>query len=148
MKRFIDVHTGEIMAGQGEVVLKSDAGNACLVIAAYDRIKKVGALAHALFLNGAAEHHHSPVIRDANAAIEEMINDMQMLGSEPQNIEVSVVAGENVHHPDHDPNYHKTIEHTLDILRNRHLRCLQNLKEDIGASHVELDVSSGEVNCK
>lgn len=146
MKRFIDVHTGEIVAGQGEVVLKSDAESACLIIAAYDPTKKIGALAHAMFdANG--HKHHSPVLRDPAHAVDEMIDDMKMLGSLPENIEVSVVAGENVPHHE-NPAYHKNIEAVLSVLKDRHIRFRTDLKEDIGAAHIILDVESGQVSCK
>ena len=48
MKRFVGVHTGEIMSGKGETVLTSDSNNACLVIVAYDAAKKMSEVVHNL----------------------------------------------------------------------------------------------------
>lgn len=147
MKRFIDVHNGEIMAGQGEVILKSDAESACLIIAAYDPTKKIGALAHAMFENG-HPHHASPILRNASQAIDEMIKDMSLLGSKTENIEVSVVAGENVRHQTDDPVYHQSIHEVVDVLKKRSLRFSQKLTEEIGSAHLALDVESGKISCK
>ncbi len=143
MKRFIDVHTGEVMAGQGEVVLKSDADSACLIIAAYDATKKIGALAHAT-LDANGHKHHSPVWPDASHAVEEMINDMQMLGSQADDIEVSIVTGENVRHPE-NPGYRKNIDEILEILRQHHIRFREGASENIGNAHIVLDVESGQI---
>ena len=147
MKRFIDVHSGEIMAGQGDVILKSDAESACLIIAAYDPTKKIGALAHAMF-EGGHPHHSSPVLRNATQAIDEMIKDMALLGSQAENIEVSVVAGENVRHNADDPVYHQSINEVVAALKKRSVHFSQNLKEEIGSAHLALDVESGEISCK
>ena len=81
MKRLVDVHTGEIMAGSNETVLHSDSHNRCMVICAYDSTKKIGGLAHAMFLsagrlNKKISRH---TLKDAGGAIDEMIDDMLLL---------------------------------------------------------------------
>lgn len=146
MKRFIDVHTGEITAGQGEVILASDTNNACLVIAAYDANKKVGALAHAIYANG--QHNHtSPVLRDVNHAVDELIRDMVMLGSQIEDIEISLVAGENVPHHE-NPSYHRSIEEAIRAIKDHHLRIKNDVCEEVGAAHISLDIETGKVICK
>jgi len=147
MKKRIDVHSGEIVAGQGAVVLKSDAPNACLIIAAHDPTQKVGALAHAMFASGHPAHP-SPVLRDARNAIDEMVKDMALLGSHPENIEVTVVAGENVRHFPEDQTYHRSISEVLEALKERRLRLRNDLTEEIGAAHLALDVESGQIVCE
>ncbi len=77
MKRLVDVHTGEVMAGSEETILHSDSHNRCMVICAYDNTKKVGGLAHAMFLSGKLNKKCSnSILRDAGGAIDEMIADM------------------------------------------------------------------------
>ena len=87
MKRFIDVHTGEVMAGCGEVVLKSDAQSACLVFAAYDSVRKIGALAHTMFFSNHSDRKSDFVnVQDASRAIDEMIEDMALLGANKDDV--------------------------------------------------------------
>jgi len=147
MKRFIDVHTGEIMAGQGEVILKSDTGSACLIIAAYDPAHKIGALAHAMFANSPVRHE-SPVLRDAAHAIDEMVADMELLGSRPDTIEISLVAGENVRADHSNSAYRTNIDEVLGALKARRIRFRSDLLEDVGNAHVTLDVESGKISCE
>ena len=149
MKRFVDVHRGEIMAGKGEVVLRSDAQAPCLVIVARDGTKKVGGLAHAMFRTGGLDKEvHSAVLKDTEHAIEEMIDDMTMIGANRDDIEVSLITGENVQHDKGDPNYVETLHAALDILREKHIKMKDNVEEDAGDLHVILDVYTGEVSFK
>lgn len=149
MKRFIDVHRGEIMAGKGEVVLKSDAEAACLVIVAHDSVKKVGGLAHAMFRNRSLnKEFHSAVLRDASAAIDEMIEDMTMIGAGKDDIEVSLITGENVHHEKNDSNYERNIDSAINILRDKHIKMKGQVGADAGDLHVALDVETGRVTFK
>lgn len=146
MKRLIEVPWGEVMAGKGEVILNSTTDNECLVIAAYDAAKKIGCLAHAVFTDPAKLHRSCvSVMRNLTDAIDEMIKDMIMLGSDQNNIEVALVAGENVPHKKDDPKYNGRIDHVMEILAKRHIKCRQDRICDIGTSHVGLDVSSGEI---
>ena len=145
MKRFIDVHDGEIVAGQGDVVLKSDSDHACLVITAYDPSNKIGALAHAIFLSELAERKHDPsIMQDVSHAIDEMITDMTLLGSHRNDIEVRLVTGENVLHTQDDPAYNQNIATAIKILKEKRVKFREDTATEVGKSHVGLDVGSGE----
>ena len=148
MKRFVDVHMGEVMAGKAEAVLHSDANNACLVIAAYDSVHKVGGLAHAKFVSEeeARKKLNHSYSREANNAIDEMIKDMKFLGSKIDNIEVCLVSGENVLHEKGDPDYKSRIESTIEILKKKHIKVKQITETDIGDKHVSLDVETGKLS--
>ena len=144
MKRFVDVHTGEVMAGQGEVVLKSDTNGGCLVIVAYDKLHKIGALAHAMFLSE-QQRKNCRKMRDAAAAINEMLEDMSLLGATANDIEVSLVAGENIPHEKDDPEYNHNIESTFNLLQQRHIKIREMASADPGTAHIALDVESGDI---
>ncbi|MFH1359570.1 MAG: hypothetical protein ABIJ41_00845 [Candidatus Omnitrophota bacterium] len=146
MKRYIDVHTGEIMAGRGEVILKSDCRSACLVIAAYDAENKIGGLAHAFFSKGkyAGKQSYTRIL-DTSGAIEKMIEDMSFLGAHKECIEICLVSAENVPHEPHDLEYDHNIAKVIDLLRQKHIRFRDDSSTDIGNHHVALDVGSGSV---
>ncbi len=146
MKRIIDVHRGEIMAGQGEVILESDTNGACLVIMAYDASHKIGGLAHALYFSGRIDKQwHSSTLRNASEAIDEMIADMLLIGADREHIEVALVTGENVVHNEQDAEYVKNLNSTIEILKEKNIKLRENLCQDIGRRHVALDVESGEI---
>ena len=145
MKRSINVHSGEVMAGKEETVLKSDANNECMVIVAYDSIHKVGGLAHAMFAGFNGKRRKFTTIREAEEAIDEMIKDMSILGSGEDDIEVCLVAAENLKHEKEDPVIKKSFNEVTDILKKKHIRFSHVGTEDIGKHHVAIDVETGDI---
>ena len=146
MKRFIDVHAGEVMAGRGDVILRSDTNNACLVIAAHDSTRKIGGLAHAIFLSGGMDIMKKLSISDdTSSIIDKMIEDMTILGSKRDDIEICLVTGENVPHTDDDPVYCKKIASAIELLKKKHIKVKKETAPDAGDTHVSLDVESGNV---
>lgn len=146
MKKSIDVHTGEVVAGQGEVVLKSDTRIACLVIAAYDSARKVGGLAHArLAVNGLGQNGDLSNVQDPSKAIDEMITDMTLLGARRDDIEIRLVTGENLPPCSQDAECCQNINSTVDLLRQKCLKFSGNARWDRAHVHVSLDVESGNI---
>lgn len=147
MKRFIDVHTGEVMAGQGEVVLMSDAKGGAMVLVAYDAAHKIGALAQALF-NGyqLRQHNGTHRLRDATLAIDEMIADMALLGADREAIEVSLVVGDRQPTKTVEPDFEKSLNETVELLRQRHVKIHENIVPEDSLAHVSLDVNSGVIS--
>lgn len=96
MKKSIHASTGEVIAAKANTILKSLAIGSCVVIAAYDVKKMVGALAHVMIPGTSPEKTSSPRTRYAADAIEEMITMMTVLGTDRKNIEVCLVGGANV----------------------------------------------------
>ena len=146
MKRFIDVHSGEVMAGLGDIVLKSETSNACLVIAAYESVHKVGALAHTIF----SSNHHDlkmdfTMMEEASKAVDAMINDMTLLGADKNAIEVRFITGENIPHEQEDPIYNRNLTLAMEVLKEKQLRLREQPAKDVGRHHIALDVESGEV---
>lgn len=148
MKRFVDVPAEEIIAGNAETVLHSDSKRSCLVLCAYDSMKKIGGLAHAMFLSGPAaeKKHTSAAIREADRAIDEMLNDMMMMGAKKDNIEVCFIAGENVPHKKDDAEYNKTLRQALNVLKEKHVKYREDSLTDVGNKHVCFDVETGSVS--
>ena len=147
MKRLVDVHTGEVMAGSEETILHSDSHNRCMVICAYDSTKKVGGLAHAMFLSGKLHNKVSrPTLKDTSGAIDEMIDDMLLLGADKDEIEVCLMTGENIPHRKDDPEYNKTLQEAIEILKEKHIRYREGLVADAGDLHVSFDVETGHIS--
>jgi len=148
MKRLIDVHKGEETAGRGDVVLKSDIRDtSCFVIVARDAAHKIGALAHAMFVTGGLKEKKDPVLaKEAKEAIDKMLSNMTLLGAAEKDIEVELVAGENVKHEGHDPEFNEEINRIHDILKDRHIKCRDEAVADLGSKHVALDVDSGKIS--
>jgi chemotaxis receptor (MCP) glutamine deamidase CheD len=117
------------------------------VIAAYDSLRKIGGLAHAMFLAGGWDKNMDiPLILDASKAIDEMIEDMTLLGANRDDIEVCLVTGENVNHEQGDPTYRQKITTTINLLKEKHIRCREDTATDVGHYHISFDVESGRIS--
>ncbi|MFC1510297.1 chemotaxis protein CheD [Candidatus Omnitrophota bacterium] len=145
MKRFINVHTGEVMAGKDEIVLHSDTHAACMVIVAYDPNAKIGGLAHAMFTPHNGNTRKYKHMRDADHAIDEMVNDMSALGATKDNIEVCLVTGENVPREETDAEYQENLKEVLGVLKKKSIRCREETTKDIGRLHVTFDIETGDI---
>ena len=147
MKRLIDVHTGEVMAGSEDTILHSDSHNRCMVICAYDKNKKVGGLAHATFLSGKLNKKCSnSLVRDTGGAIDEMVADMLLLGANKDDIEVCLMTGENIPHRKDDPDYNETLQEAIEILKDKHIKYKEGVLGDAGDLHVSFDVETGHIS--
>ncbi len=148
MKRIVNVHKGEATAGRGEVVLKSDIhDHSCFVLVARDPQHHIGCLAHALFTNKGKEDKRDRFLtKEAQDEIDKMIHNMTLLGATPDDIEVSLIAGENIEHEQDDAEYDREINRIHQILKERHIKWRENNVCDCGRKHVLLDVESGRVD--
>jgi chemotaxis receptor (MCP) glutamine deamidase CheD len=118
-----------------------------MVICAYDNMHKIGGLAHAMFLSGRLnKKYSSSVLRDAGGAIDEMINDMLLLGANKDDIEVCLMTGENVPHRKDDPEYSKTLQEAAEVLKEKHIKYKDGVLDDAGSLHVSFDVGTGHIS--
>jgi chemotaxis protein CheD len=101
MEEIIDVNTGQVKLGRGEVILRSLAIGSCIAVAAYDSRARIGAMAH-IMLPGSAPEESSEANRYAANAIEEMIGMMVKAHSQKSDIEVCLVGAGNVLQKDDD----------------------------------------------
>ena len=75
MKDIIDVNTGQVRLGRGNVVLRSLAIGSCIAAATYDYRAGIGAIAH-IMLPGSAPEESPEKTRYAENAIEEIVGLM------------------------------------------------------------------------
>ncbi len=81
MKEVIDISTGAVEVAGAGAILRSNAIGSCIVIAAYDSSKKVGAMAHIMLPGRAPKGADSERTRYAADAIDEMIDRMTRTGA-------------------------------------------------------------------
>lgn len=90
------VNTGEVNSGGIDTILNSGAIGSCVVITAFDSVKKVGAMAHVMLPGTLAVRNQLHATRYAANAIEEMLFQLKNFGIEKENIEIFLVGGANV----------------------------------------------------
>lgn len=90
------VNTGEVRTGGRETILNSGAIGSCVVIAAFDTLMHVGAMAHVMLPGRSPIKNELQTTRYAVNAIEEMLCQLKKFGIEQENIKISLVGGGNV----------------------------------------------------
>jgi chemotaxis protein CheD len=120
MKQVLDVNTGEVKAGTGESALRSIAIGSCVVVAAYDFKRKIGAMAHVMLPGNAPENSIDKTKYAANA-IEELINMITPEDSKQCNIEACLVGAGNVLKKEDDTICDANIRSTAQILKEKHI---------------------------
>jgi len=146
MKEIIDVNTGYIVLGEGNVILRSVALGSCIAAVAYDSKKKIGAIAH-IVLPGKAPENFLEKTKYAADAIDEMIGRMLKKGSKHSNIEVCLVGGGNVLKRKDDTICAANIESTTQLLNNKNIPIRATALGGTKRKSISLDVESGAVSC-
>ena len=146
MKRIIDVHTGEVKAGGKDTILKSNAIGSCVVIAAYDPTKKLGALAHVMLPGAVPEGKTFQRTRYAADAIQEMISRMTHLGANKGDIEVCLVGGGNVLKKEDDTICQENIASVVELLDEKRIKIGAKAVGGTERRSISLDVKEGTIH--
>ncbi len=93
MTKIVDVQIGQVKAGKGKVILKSNAIGSCVAIVAYDAIKSIGALAHVMLPGSAPDKKAVEKTKYTTNAIDAIVSKMSQLGSQKADIEAVLVGG-------------------------------------------------------
>jgi chemotaxis protein CheD len=142
MKEIIDVNTGEVRLGRGKIILRSIAIGSCIVVAACDFKKNIGALAH-IMLPGKAAKSTPERTRYAADAIDEMLNRMTEAGANKDNIDVCLVGGVNVLKKQNDTICEDNIRSATQLLEERHIPIRAAVLGGTRRKGVFLDVENG-----
>jgi chemotaxis protein CheD len=145
MREIVDVNTGEVKVGGKKIVLRSLAIGSCIVIAAYDIKRKIGAMAHVM-LPGSAPEKTSEKTRYAADAIDEMINKMIGAGSNKDDINVCLVGGGNVLKRQDDTICKDNIESTTRVLEKKQIPVRSTVLGGTERKGILLDVESSTVS--
>lgn len=147
MKRIIDVQIGQIEVAKGKVILQSKAIGSCIAIVAYDPTRNIGSLAHVM-LPGCAPAGKKPSekTRYAADAIDSMVSKLSHLGSEKDDLEVTLVGGGNVLNRADDTICEDNIKSTLQLLREKGLKVRAQALGGTDRKGVSLDVERGTVS--
>jgi len=147
MRKIIDVQIGEVKAGRGRVLLNSKAIGSCVAIAAYDRERKAGALAHVM-LPGRAPQGKEGEERTKYAAdaIDLIIEELGKYGSRKEDIEVVLVGGGNVLEREDDTICKENIESVEELLKERGLKIQAKSVGGASRRSIYMDVEHGVVS--
>jgi chemotaxis protein CheD len=144
MKEIVDINTGEVKVGSGNIILRSVAIGSCVVIAAYDSSEKAGALAH-IMLPGSAPEKSQEKTKYAANGINEMLRLMTCAGIKKDNIEVCLVGGGNVLKKKDDNICRENIKSTARLLRKEGIPIKATVLGGAKRKGVSLNIESGSI---
>ncbi len=145
MEKIIDVNTGSVKVGRAGVMLRSSAIGSCVVIAAYDSRKKVGAIAHIMLPGRAPKFAYVKRTRYAADAIDEMINRIIQIGANKCDLEVCLVGGANVLKKQDDTICKDNTESVTKLLGEKHIPVRAMVLGGTERKAVSLDIGSGSI---
>ncbi len=142
MKKIVYVNSAEVVIGTGETILKSSPIGSCIVVAAYDSKKRIGAMAH-IMLAGSAPKFILKKMKYAEDAIEEMLNQMHKIGSNTVDIEVCLVGAGNVLQKEDDTICKDNIKSVTAILAEKNIPVRASALGGTERKSVFMDVENG-----
>ena len=96
MKEIINISTGEVGKGNIDNILISNGIGSCIVIAAFNIKKRIGAMAHVMLPGKAPITENQNKTKYAEDAIEKLLQFMAINMDEFSNIEVCLIGAGNV----------------------------------------------------
>jgi chemotaxis protein CheD len=93
----INVSLGEIkISNDPNVILACYGLGSCIGISAYDKISKIGALAHVVLPNNKNSLTESSPAKYANTAIPHMIQEMRKMGVRKEGLTINIAGGAKI----------------------------------------------------
>lgn len=143
LSKYIDVNTGEVKTSK-KTPLGVAAIGSCIVITAYDPKNKVGAIAH-IMLPGKSPDKNSEKTKHAQDGIDQLLQTMKMIGSDPSNLDICLVGAGNVLKKHDDTICRDNINSTAEILKSKNLKPKASILGGTKRKSVLLDVENGTV---
>ena len=145
MKQVVDVNTGDVKLGTEGTILRSLAIGSCVVIAALNFRKKIGAMAH-IMLPGSAPKNTFQKTKYAADAIEQLINIMLNADSQTADIEACLVGAGNVLKKEDDTICEDNIESTTRFLKEKDIPVRASVLGGATRKSVFMDIESGRIS--
>lgn len=144
MEEVIYVNTGEVKVAMGKAGLLAIAIGSCIVVAALDTKKRVGAMAHVM-LPGKAPRRFPEKTKYAFDAIEKLLNLMLEAGSNLNDIEVCLVGAGNVLQNENNTVCDTNIESVTGILKEKNIPVKASVLGGTERKGVVLDTEAGSI---
>ena len=145
MEEVVYVNTGEVKVAAGQAILRAIAIGSCIVVAALDSKKRIGAMAHVM-LPGKAPRQFLEKTKYAFDAIEKMLGQMLEAGSKPDDIEVCLVGAGNVLEKENDTICDANIESVTGILEEKGISVKASVLGGRERKGIFLDTETGSIS--
>ncbi len=141
----MDVDTGEVKIATEGTILRSVAIGSCVVVAAINFKRKIGAMAH-IMLPGSAPQQSLEKTKYAFDGIEQLLNQMFEAGANTDETEVCLVGGGNVLKREDDTICEANIKSVTDILKENDIPIRSSVLGGTKRKSVFIDVEKGRIS--
>jgi len=142
MKETVYVSSGEVKVAGKKKILRSTPAGSCIVVAAYDHKKNIGAMAH-IMLPGNSPKEGLEKTKYAADAIDEMIKMMTQAGAKKANVETCLAGAGNVLKKEDDTICQANIDSVTSILEEKAIPVRAAALGGTSRRTVCMDVESG-----
>ena len=139
------MQTGQVKVGRRNSILKSSAIGSCIVIAAYNSNKTVGALAHVMLPGNAPGEGDLQKTSYAADAIDEMLNRMAHLGVDNDEIEVCLVGGGNVLKRKNETICQDNVNSVIEFLQKKGIKIKAKALGGTSRRRISFDIERGSI---
>jgi chemotaxis protein CheD len=146
MLETIDVQTGEVKVAREDAELVTKAIGSCIAIAAFNKEKKIGGLAHVM-LPGRAPAEASSEMRYAENAMDELVRLMEEYGSTAKDIQLCIAGAANVLERPNETICELNVRSVIAAARGRGLMILARSLRGSKRRCVRFIVGTGSVYC-
>ena len=141
-QKIIDVDTGQVKTAVEKGILRSLGIGSCVVVAAYDYRKKIGALAH-IMLPGIAPQKSLEKTKYAFDGIEHLLNQMFETEASTDEIVICLVGAGNVLQKSDDTICAANIESVTGILKEKNVSVIASVLGGTKRKSAFLDIENG-----
>ena len=141
----VDVFTSEVKSGMRNTILKSNAIGSCVVVVAFDQKLKAGAIAHIMLPGSAPKKNRANILKYCDNAIEELLNQLTLLGCDRSGIETCIVGGANVLRRIGDKIGDDNIESVENYLARKNIKIKEKAIGGVLRRSVYLNVEQGKL---
>ena len=141
----LSVNTGDVKVGRGKTVLRASAIGSCIVVVAYDKVRRVGGMAHVMLPGCAPDKKKRQETRYAEDAIDILLKRLKGLGASAGDLAVCLVGAGNVLKRPEDTVCQSNIDSVLDIIKKKNLNVVS---QDLGGHlrrSATLDIAEGKL---
>jgi chemotaxis protein CheD len=139
----IDVNTGEVKVSSGQVILRALALGSCVAVVAYDRINKIGGIAHVMLPGKSSKAAENRGAKYAEDGIEFLLSSIRNLSPDSADIEINLIGGSNVLGEGNIAE--EVVSSVTEYIESRGLAPKNRVTGGDAYRSVSLDVGSGEI---
>jgi len=140
-----DVNSGEVKVSSAPAVLRALALGSCVAVMVYDKINKIGGLAHIMLPGRSLGRKKEGGLKYAEDALDFLFNSARQSGANMRNLKVDIIGGANLLGEGEEGLPEKVLESILGYLRKKNVKPAHKRTGGTKRRTAVLNIESGRV---